>query len=125
MEGFTIIHAYTRKQALADGVLVDVSEMAQEAGIKFPTAVTAAVWAQYVEVPENGAEGQDVEGRLWDILWMFRNAARSCHGSEFLFRLHVRNDDRPGEPPLVTLKAVVGPGDDPEPVITIMKPEED
>jgi hypothetical protein len=124
MEGFTIIHAYTRRQALADGVLVDVSEMAQEAGVKFPTAVTAAVWAQYVEVPD-GVGGQDVEGRLWDILWMFRNAARSCHGSEIHFQLHVRNDNRPGEPPLVTLKAVVGPGDDPEPVITIMMSDED
>lgn len=124
MEGTPIIFAYTRKQALADGVLVDVSEMAREAGIKFPTAVTAAVWARYVEVPR-GVEAQDVEGRLWDILWMFRHAARSCDGSEIRFRLRVRNDNRPGEPPLVTLKAVLGPGDDPEPVITIMLPEED
>jgi hypothetical protein len=36
-----LIYAYTRAQALADGVLVDVSQMAREAGFKFPTAITA------------------------------------------------------------------------------------
>jgi hypothetical protein len=30
-----VISTYTRAQALEDGVLVDVSEMAKEAGIKF------------------------------------------------------------------------------------------
>src|SRR5690606_22501667 len=32
-----IIFAYTRAQAIADGVLIDVSNTAREAGIKFPT----------------------------------------------------------------------------------------
>ena len=39
-----VISAYTRAQAIADGVLVDVSEMAREAGLKHPTALTATVW---------------------------------------------------------------------------------
>jgi len=30
-----VIYAYTRAQAIEDGVLVDVSKMAKEAGIKF------------------------------------------------------------------------------------------
>lgn len=34
------IFSYSRKQAIADGVLVDVSEMAREAGFKYPVAVT-------------------------------------------------------------------------------------
>ena len=124
MEGFAVIHTYGRKQALEDGVLVDVSEMAREAGIKYPTAVTASVWACYVRVPE-GVEGQDEAGRLWDILWMFRHAARSSDECEIRFALHVRNNNRRGSPPLVTLKAVCGPDDDGSPVITIMKLEED
>ena len=39
------------------------------------------------------------------------------------FRLLVRNDNR--RPEEVTLKALCGPGDDAEPVITIMLPHED
>jgi hypothetical protein len=42
------------------------------------------------------------------------------------FGVHVRNDNREGTPPLVRrLKAVCGPGDDGEPCITVMLPEED
>jgi hypothetical protein len=37
----------------------------------------------------------------------------------------VRNDNRSGTPPLVRLKALCGPGDQGEPVITVMLPEED
>ena len=43
-----VIYAYTRAQALEDGVLVDASEIAREAGIGFPVALTRAVWANYV-----------------------------------------------------------------------------
>ena len=114
----------TRAQAIEDGVLVDVSETASEAGITFPVAVTSAVWAKYVEVPD-GVQCQDETGRLWDVLWMFRCRAKIEGGRAFNYSLHVRNDNRDRTPPLVHLKAVCGPGDDAEPVITIMLPEED
>jgi hypothetical protein len=121
-----VLSVYTRAQAFEDGVLVDVSETAKEAGIKFPVALTATVWGQYVEVPE-GVTGQDEAGRLWDILWMFRCAAARFNGDTLLFKLYVRNHNRErlDRRDLVTLKAVIGPGDTPEPVITIMLPEED
>jgi hypothetical protein len=106
-------------------VLVDVSETAKEAGFRIPVAVTRAVWAEYVAVPE-GVIAQDEAGRLWDVLWMCRFGVNQGRGdeSEILFQLHVRNDNRERTPPLVTLKAVCGPGDAGEPVITIMRPEE-
>ena len=120
-----VIHRYTRAQAIEGGVLVDVStlkpDLVANAGIRWPVAMTSEAWEQYVVVPE-GIQGQDMTGRLWDILWMFRNAAKQ-DGQELLFQLHVRNDNR--APKLVTLKAVSGPGDKGEPVITIMLPEED
>ena len=43
-----VIYTYTRAQALEDGVLVDVSEMAKEAGVRFPVALTATVYGKYV-----------------------------------------------------------------------------
>lgn len=120
-----VIHSYSRKEAIADGVLVDVSETAREAGITFPVALTAAVYEKYVKVPR-GVTCQDEAGRLWDVVWMTRFAIKmSKGGSELAVKLHVRNNNRPGTPPLVTLKAVCGPGDNMEPVITIMLPDED
>ena len=63
-----LISEYSRAQALDDGVLVDVSTTAREAGIRFPMALTRAVWESCVEVPRN-AKGQpvpcqDEQGRL-------------------------------------------------------------
>ena len=118
-----VLDSYSRADAIEDGVLVDVSEMAKEAGLKYPTALTAAVWADYVEVPE-GVTCQDEKGRLWDILNMLRFAARKSVGkSQILFEVLVRNDNT--RPKLVTLKAICGPGDTPEPVLTILLPDED
>ena len=38
------IFAYTRAQAIEDGILVDVSETAREAGFRIPVAITRTVW---------------------------------------------------------------------------------
>jgi hypothetical protein len=121
-----VIHTYTRAQAIDDGVLVDVSETAKEAGFRFPVALTRAVCAKCVEVPPKVVL-QDEEGRLWDVLCMAFFAIKRARqgGEQLLFKLHVRNDNRERTPPLVTLKLVCGPGDDAEPVITIMLPDED
>ena len=61
--GAEVIYAYTRKDALADGVQIDVSEVAREAGLKFPVYLTRAVWEGYVRVPD-GVRCQDEKGRL-------------------------------------------------------------
>jgi hypothetical protein len=123
-EDADLIYRYTRADAIRDGVLIDVSEVAKEAGLRWPVALTAAVWAKCVEVPP-GVACQDEAGRLWDVLWMLRLAARQSGGSEVRFGVHVRNDNSEGTPPLVQLKALCGPGDQGEPVLTVMMPEED
>ena len=117
-----VIFSYTRREALADGVLIDVTQMAQEAGFIMPVAMTAAAWEMYVKVPD-GVGCQDEQGRLWDVLMMLRFAIKKDgRGSTLLFTVYVNNDD---EPKPVRLKAVCGPGDSAEPVITIMLPGED
>jgi hypothetical protein len=69
---------------------------------------------------------QDEAGRLWDVLFLLRRAiGRSDGGAEVRFAVHVRNDNRERMPPLVPLRAVCGPGDRGEPVITVMMPAED
>jgi len=117
-----VIHSYTRTQAIEDGVLVDVTPVAREAGIKFPVALTRAVWDKYVVPGPRAKEyGQTKSGRLWDTLWMLRLAA-TRGGQVIHYRLYFIMKERRR---LVTLKAVCGPGDEGEPVITVMLPEED
>jgi hypothetical protein len=67
-ENADLTYRYSRADAIADGVLIDVSTVAREAGITYPVALTSAVWARCVTVPP-GVECQDEAGRLWDVLW--------------------------------------------------------
>ena len=121
-----VIFAYTRKQALADGVQVDVTTTAKEAGIKFPMFLTRAVFDAYVAVPP-GVTGQDEAGRLWDVVWMTRfGILRARPGVERIpVALYVRNDDRAAK--LVKIIAQCGPldMDDAQPAITVMMVDED
>ena len=121
-----VIYAYTRKQAVADGVQVDVTKTAQEAGIKFPMFLTRAVWEAYVTVPPD-VTGQDEAGRLWDIVWMTRfGIIRSRPGVDRIpVAMYVRNDNTRAK--LVKLIATCSALDidDPQPAITVMMPDED
>jgi len=129
-EGITafgpVVYSYTRAQAVADGVQVDVTKTAQEAGIKFPMFLTRAVYEKYVAVPE-GVTGQDEAGRLWDLIWMTRfGILRARPGVQRLpVALYVRNDNHRAK--LVKLIAQCGPLDidDPAPAITVMLTTED
>ena len=62
-----VVFACPRAQAIADGGQVDVSQIASEAGIKFPMFLARTVFDSFVAVPE-GEAGQDEAGRLWDVI---------------------------------------------------------
>lgn len=121
-----VIYSYTRKNAIEDGILIDVTEDARDSGIKFSIAVTVKLWNHYIK-PSNEMEsiGQSKDGRLWDLLVMFIHAANRSNGQstiryKVLFQM-VENE----EPDLVEIKALCHPGDTMEPVITLMLPDED
>jgi len=70
---------------------------------------------------------QDQSGRLFDVLYMAHHAIRSSrrNGDRLTFQLfRVPRDGKSTEAVITTLKLIVGPGDDGEPVITIL-PDED
>ena len=121
-----VIYAYSRSQAVADGVQVDVTKTAQEAGIKFPMFLTRAVFDAYVAVPLDVA-GQDEAGRLWDLIWMTRFAILRSHGhtDRLPVALYVRNDNHRAK--LVKLIATCSAldMDDPQPALTLMMTDED
>ena len=115
------ISIYTRAQAVEDGVLIDVSVSAREVGFKFPVAVTRTVWDGYIVPDKRARYYQDEMGRLWDILSVLRFHVRRG-GSQIHFPVTmIKKAQRRN----IVFKALCGPGDDAEPVITIMMPEED
>jgi hypothetical protein len=124
-DGAEIISVYTRAQALADGVLVDVTTMAKEAGFKFPVAMTHTVWHDFIEPLPLLGLGQSADGRLWDTLYMLHTAIKRAPVGEDVIHFKVIYIMETKQSRLVTLKAVCGPGDNAEPVITVMLPEED
>lgn len=125
-----LIYSFSRAQALEDGVLIDVTETAQEAGFKLPVALTSAAWHQTVEWTDADSKRQtpqDEAGRLWDVLWMAYLAARRASGGcRVQFQvLVVPRGGAARRPRLMALTMQIGAGDDGEPVITIMLPTED
>ncbi len=127
----SVISVYTRVQAIEDGILVDVSETAREAGFRIPVAVTRTVWSRLVALPDGYRGFQDERGRLWDVLWMARHYALRASGSNRVrmcvlvrdIRKDLRDSHRPPRRhfPVVA----IGAGDRGEATITIMFPEDD
>ena len=111
------ICSYTRAQAIADGVLVDVTKMAKEAGFEFPTVVTAAV---YSIVREKASPSDSAEGRLWDILSIAKLAMKGAQRGQdrVNFTAKIGRSD-------CFLYIHCGPGDTAAPVLTIMMQGED
>ncbi|MET9669579.1 DUF6573 family protein [Streptomyces sp. NPDC006475] len=125
----TVIDAYSRADAIADGMLRAVPEgIAREAGFRVPVALTSAVWEDCVAWSDEDSARQtpqDEDGRLWDVLFMSAQAARRG-GSDVLVSLYrVPRGGRARAPRLVNVRCVIGPGDTAAPVITIMQPDED
>jgi len=125
-----VIYAYTRAQAIADGVLIDVTRDATEAGFRYPMAITQTAWEDCVawtDDDSNKQTHQDQRGRLWDVLWMARMAvAENKNASTVHYKLYrVPRDGKTREARLTQLKIHIGPGDQGEPVLTVMLPTED
>ena len=120
-----VIYRYTRADALRDGVLVDVSDFALEAGFAIPVAITRAAYDSYI-VPSDSlrSDGQSTEGRLWDLLRVLWITAKRNGGATVMFSVLFLMDSA-AKPEQIELKAMCHPGDSREPVVTILLPNED
>lgn len=107
---------------------MDVSTVAKVAGFSVPLALTHAAYTRFVEWSMEDSlrqVHQDEAGRLWDVLYMARAAARSGE-SMLLYRFYcVPRGGRARKAQVSELKMMIGPGDVGEPVITILLPDED
>ena len=126
IEELPIISSYTRAQALEDGVLIDVSKTAREAGFVFPVAVSNTLWSRYIQPSEQAKQyGQSIEGRLWDVIWLARIKASRSSGSRFEYKVIFQDGPHPKDKHQPIIIANCGPGDDMRPVVTLMLPEDD
>ncbi len=138
------IYSYTRAQAIADGVLIDLTgatddngqPLRKQAGFVVPVAITATAWHETIAAggtwePEGDGQvlklsgGQSITGRLWDVLWLLRVACGKAKDSDRLHFQVLIDEHGNGRRKVVRLWALVGPGDDPRPVLTIMLEGED
>lgn len=126
-----VISSYSRAQAIEDGMLVDLSgaeairedvaEVCRQ-HYKWPVACTAAVFDVMCAAVLNTRWCNDYPGIVHDMLWMSKANKRQLSESAVLFRMIIQGA---GRQKYHTFKLVVGPGDQGEPVITIMMPGED
>lgn len=121
----SIVHSYTRADAIADGVLVDLTAAYPEECrlYRYPVACTAAVWSLVDQAVTNRRHFNDEAGVVWDILYMSQKGIIARPDAQtVLFQVVITGS---GKKKIHTMKAVCGPGDNLEPVISIMLPSED
>ncbi len=124
---FNMIFSYTRKQAIEDGNLIDVTEQAKEAGFKIPVAVSLNLYDGYIKPPEGlEGEGQSIEGRLHDLFTMCMLAMQeNLDQSRINFQVLFLMSAEPRKLEEVEVICQCGPDDDMKPCITLMLPDDD
>jgi hypothetical protein len=89
-----VIYKYTAEQAIEDGTLVDVTELAKEAGFNWPVRITALVHT--VCIPPKTNKIESYKGRLWDVLnvarWTIKvRGKKNEHILPFVVKIGRRN----------------------------------
>lgn len=123
---FDFVYTYTRKQAIEDGVLIDITDTTNEMGFSFPIAITRAVWNGYI-VPDKKLKQQSSKSRLYDVISsLYFSIYHSPATRDLLFKTVFMMADKQLNYiyKTIRLKAISSAGDKGEPVITIMLPEE-
>ena len=127
-----VLSVYTRAQAIEDGILVDVSETAREAGFKIPVAVTRSGSGTDSSPFPTATRGFRTRADVCGTCSGWRITTRSAPPNSDRVRMcvlvrDIRKDLRDSNrPPRKHFPIVaIGSGDRGEAVITIMWPEDD
>lgn len=127
-----LIHAYTRAQAIADGVLFQVHpQVSAAAGFRLPIAFTAGAWGAAVDYSGDETDGWMRAGAVLAAARLeYRQAAlraRMGLGPEVEDRIHFAHDleAENGTVEILQLWMLIGAGDHGEMVGTVMLVGED
>jgi hypothetical protein len=108
------ISVYTRKQAIEDGDLADVTEWA--GGVfNFPVAFTQALY--YRLTRGAGGKPATLKARIWDVCYMATVGTAKVDGPDSMYPVIVGRET-------LHLRMNCGPGDHGEPVMTCGFPED-
>lgn len=105
------MNAHTDTQTIDDEGLIDVTEIASEAGIGVPVAVSRAAWERCIAVPDWTRAARWEYARLWmiarDCFRSLCSKGEDCDGGPYLFETILPGR---GGAEAVRLMAVLGPG---------------
>lgn len=110
-----VISVYTRAQAHADGILLDVSDSEGARLFKFPVSITVALHSALSRGAGN--EAATYNARLWDVCYMATVKARTSNESDLFFKVKVGRE-------VLALWGNCGPEDDGAPCMTFGFPED-
>lgn len=130
-----ILEAYTRSQAIQEGLLIDVSQIASSLGFAIPVALSRAAWAACIEWTPNGkprAIDPELAERLRELLQQCMRVTMECASSwesDYRFvdgglSFPVQCGTHHSQPIQLTLNAAFPFSRDDELGITIMLPDE-
>ncbi len=126
-----IISSYSRAEAIADGVLIDamtgVFESVSRQHYKYPVAMTSGVFAIIDHAVKAKKYCNDYAGVWHDILHMAKHGRDIAGGTgkEIVVYIQRFNADPFLTQIRETFHILCGPGDNAEPVLTVMLPNED
>lgn len=111
MMDMPVIDTYTRAEAIADRVLHDVTEKAGRAGFAYPMAIASHAWVAVVAAEGEHASFAEAQN-LADLLVRTKAVMlANRHTDDPMIRFEHKGE---------TLYVHVGPGDEFEPVLTVM-----
>jgi hypothetical protein len=123
-------HGYSRGTAIAGGLLVDISNEAQEVGLSYPVAVTASLAKNLRPNEFLSSLGISFEDQTRMLLQLIRERIvphpegipEENEGEKLIVPFIVLKGPLIKEE-LISVLVMVHDGDDGEPVITLMNPE--
>ena len=123
----SVISSYSRAQAIEDGVLVDLSALCPDECMLYKNNVccTQEVFSLIDRAVHNKQFCNDLKGVVWDVIFMStHNVVKEVDPTTRLFEVIIKGANSMPKG-IYRFKVVCGPGDEAEPVITIMLPNED
>ena len=118
---FDLISSYSREQAVADGVLVDLLALTSPGVCKRPTYCTSSVWEIVDKAVKNPRWLNDLNGVVHDLNWMALNYNRHGIQQTWLFQVIIKGAGRKSK---FTFRATLDVCH-PDSAITYMLPSED
>ena len=121
-----IISSYSRADAIRDGVLIDITDIAKRFGFKYPVAITSNLYYTYIDPNGNMNSIREVDNTLiGDVLTtLYYSIKNSKENETNIVTVKMTIEISPNETSEIEFWAHCGPGDDYRPVITIMLPED-